>query len=362
MCGNTPRRPTPSGTAGSTSGEVQSASPDAHWRPRGWGRHLTPVLRLSKLEGDAAFAYALETEIEPSMLLDTIEQTYFGFRSRVRDIRQATTCECNACVLIPNLNLKFTVHHGQFVRREMAGREELTGTDVIVVHRLLKNSVADRLDLRGYALFTQSCIDALGIEPAALDLTEHTETYEDVGEVPGWVEDLETRWRYEDERRRVFVVPSEAELEVVHEYPTPPPVTWEYLTSPHKRMLWQDVKRIDEENPGGRRGPGATAHCVHGSNAILQEILDWRPFRYFTLRQQISRFGEWVWTLELRPTDDGGTELRIRPERLTRLMQRLMWKLMRRKFMADEEEQHQRLLALVEGEEAVASNTQAAGT
>lgn len=235
-------------------------------------RHLTPVLRLSKLEGDAAFAYALETEIEPSMLLDTIEQTYFGFRSRVRDIRQATTCECNACVLIPNLNLKFTVHHGQFVRREMAGREELTGTDVIVVHRLLKNSVADRLDLRGYALFTQSCIDALGIEPAALDLTEHTETYEDVGEVPGWVEDLETRWRYEDERRRVFVVPSEAELEVVHEYPTPPPVTWEYLTSPHKRMLWQDVKRIDEENPGGRRGPGATAHCVHGSNAILQEM------------------------------------------------------------------------------------------
>jgi Protein of unknown function (DUF2652) len=106
---------------------------------------LRPSLRVSKLEGDAAFAYALESEIEASMLLDTIDQTYFAFRSRLRDIRQATTCDCNACRLIPDLNLKFVAHNGRFVRTVVAGNVELTGTDVVVAHRLLKNQVKQRL-------------------------------------------------------------------------------------------------------------------------------------------------------------------------------------------------------------------------
>ena len=33
----------------------------------------------------------------------------------------------------------------RFVRRELAGSEELTGRDVIVLHRLAKNSAADVL-------------------------------------------------------------------------------------------------------------------------------------------------------------------------------------------------------------------------
>ena len=39
--------------------------------------------------------------IDGSMLLDTIERCYFGFRRRRRDVRQATSCECNACVADP---------------------------------------------------------------------------------------------------------------------------------------------------------------------------------------------------------------------------------------------------------------------
>jgi len=36
-----------------------------------------------------------------SMLLDTIERCYFGFRRR-RDVQQARPSECNACVQIPD--------------------------------------------------------------------------------------------------------------------------------------------------------------------------------------------------------------------------------------------------------------------
>ena len=95
---------------------------------------LRPNFRLAKLEGDAAFTYAPALKIDGGLLLDTIERCYFGFRRRRRDVRQATSCECNACVRIPDLNLKFVVHHGQVIRQKVYGLEELLGPDVILVH------------------------------------------------------------------------------------------------------------------------------------------------------------------------------------------------------------------------------------
>ena len=105
---------------------------------------LRPNFRLAKLEGDAAFTFATTERLDGSMLLDTIERCYFGFRRRRRDVRQATSCECNACVRIPDLDLKFVVHHGAAIQQKVAGRQELLGSDVIVAHRLLKNDVVER--------------------------------------------------------------------------------------------------------------------------------------------------------------------------------------------------------------------------
>src|SRR5476651_623586 len=116
---------------------------------------LRPNFRLAKLEGDAAFTFAPADTVDGTLLLDTIERCYFGFRRRRRDVRQATACECNACVRIPDLNLKFVVHNGLSVHHKMAGRDELMGSDVIVVHRLLKNHVVEQLDLTAYALISQ---------------------------------------------------------------------------------------------------------------------------------------------------------------------------------------------------------------
>jgi len=118
---------------------------------------LRPGYRLAKLEGDAAFAYLLTDRIDGSQLLDTIERTYFAFRRRLRDISQATSCECNACVLMSRLDLKFIAHHGSVIRHKIAGREELVGSDVIVAHRLLKNTVPSK----EYLLLTDAVLERL---------------------------------------------------------------------------------------------------------------------------------------------------------------------------------------------------------
>ncbi len=279
--------------------------------------HLRAALRIVRLEGDAVFGYALSDQLEPYLILDSIDATYFAFRSRLRDIEHATTCRCKACVQIPSLDLKFVGHFGEFVRSRLAGHDDLTGTDVIVAHRLLKNSVAEQFGIRGYTFLTEACTNALGLDPRVLGMERHRETYDDVGEVSGYVVDMDRRWREEQERTQVYVPRGEAQFEFVAQVPGSSAVVWDYLTTPTKRLQWQtEFDRIDQDNPGGRRGVGTTNHCVHGRGAIVEEILDWRPFDYYSVRLTLPGLGKWTQTVELRPQSKGNTEVAIRGERL----------------------------------------------
>ena len=273
---------------------------------------LRPSFRLAKLEGDAAFTFATGEKVDGSMLLDTIERCYFGFRRRRRDVRQATSCECNACSRIPDLDLKFVVHHGVAILQKVAGRQELLGSDVIVVHRLLKNEVVEQTGIDAYALISQACIDASDLEPAALGMRPHIETYDRIGDVPCWVHDLERRWQEEEARGRVRVAPEEAIVTVSVPTSVPPQVAWEFLTTPGQRMTWQPwVTEVTvKEAAGGRRGPGSANHCMHGKDAVIEEILDWRPYDYVTDRTILDTPSgpvKVLHTIELEPTPNGTT-------------------------------------------------------
>ncbi len=246
---------------------------------------LRPSFRLAKLEGDAAFVYLLAERIDGSQLLDTVERTYFSFRRRLRDIAQATACECNACVLMPRLDLKVIAHHGSIIRHRIAGHEELVGSDVIVAHRLLKNHVVERLGTDAYALFSVPCVAAMGIDPVALGMTEYRDTDPDLGELAGWVHDLGAAWTAELERRRVVVAERDAGYVLETIQPAPRDLVWSFMTDPAIRPRWQaDVTGVDELPTAPRRGVGTTNHCMHGAEVLIEEILDWRPTDHVTQR------------------------------------------------------------------------------
>jgi len=272
---------------------------------------LRPTFRLAKLEGDAAFVFAPAAKIDGSLLLDTIERCYFGFRRRRRDVRQATSCACNACVRIPDLNLKFVVHHGLALRHRIAGRDELLGSDVIVVHRLLKNEVVERLGIGAYVLLTQATADAVAIDPAALGMQPLVETYEHLGVVTTWVHDLERRWQEEEARQRVFVTPAASWFTVSVTTTAPPQLAWEFLTAPGRRPSWQVgvTEVVLADSTGNRRAVGATNHCVHGTEGgVVEEILDWRPYDYLSDNGTHLTPGgpvKMLETIELEPTATG---------------------------------------------------------
>jgi uncharacterized protein YndB with AHSA1/START domain len=274
--------------------------------------HLQGPLQLAKLEGDAVFCFGPDADTDGPAMVTLVEGCFFAFQEKLRNIKNLTTCQCDACIRIPDLTLKFLVHHGEYVIHDVLGNRELVGTDVIVAHRLLKNQVTEQTGLRGYALFTRRWSERFDVDPAAVGLREHIESYEDVGEVQGFLLDLEARWEEEQARRVVRVESEDALIEVSGELPAPPEVVWEWLTAPSKRQLWQPgVLRVDQDNPRGVPGVGTTNHCVHGDETVNEEVLDWKPFDYFTHRSR-GAFGSALFMYELAPADTGGTILTVR--------------------------------------------------
>src|SRR2546425_4786775 len=123
---------------------------------------LAPPMRFVKREGDAVFCYAgAGTFREGERLVELIEACYFDFSNRLLDMARATTCRCNACAAIGSLGLKFIVHYGTFVIERDDGRDDLAGPDVILIHRLLKNSISDRGGPQAYAFLTDACLQRL---------------------------------------------------------------------------------------------------------------------------------------------------------------------------------------------------------
>lgn len=253
-----------------------------------------PAFRLAKLEGDAAFVYTITEQVDGPALQDTIERCYFAFRRRLRDIGQASMCECNACILVPRLDLKVVAHHGRVVRQRVASWEELVGSDIIVVHRLLKNHVQEALGVSAYAAYTAACIAAMGIDdPPAAGFAEHTEPFDGVGDVQLWVRDLEAAWTAELDRARIVVEPKDAARTYAFDYDAPQALVWDWITSPARRIQWQSGATGIEQVAGttGRRGAGTVNHCIHGKDTLVEEVLDWRPVDHVTVRTQMPMPG-----------------------------------------------------------------------
>ena len=213
-----------------------------------------------------------------------------------------------------DLDFKFVVHHGEMVKQKMGGREELAGRDVILVHRLLKNTVSEKIGSRAYALYSDACIQTMGIDPAAQGLVEHHETIDIIGDVKLWLRDLEAGVE-EGERanaRRGHAGRRLCDLDF--DIAAPRQTVWEYFTVPGQWQKWWPADAIIENSSNGRRGVGTENHCMHGKDAIIEEMLDWRPFDYFTVSTLLPIPGapKIVMTRALQDRPNGVTHLEMR--------------------------------------------------
>jgi len=141
---------------------------------------IVPPFTLSKLEGDAVFAFARDDEDVPrgAALLDCISACYASFRERLGGAMEIWTCRCSACSRVDGLDLKFVLHAGNYVVQSIGGGRELVGPEVVMAHRLLKNHAAELIGHPAYALITEAAASRLDVpRDGALQLTETYEHY-----------------------------------------------------------------------------------------------------------------------------------------------------------------------------------------
>jgi hypothetical protein len=154
---------------------------------------LSTCLTISKLEGDAVFCYCDADKLpEGKSLMELIDHTYLTFRDKAQALWLQATCGCRACKVIPTLDLKFMVHHGDFIIQQVAGIKDLLGTDVNLIHRLAKNHVTESTGWQGYVLFTQQGLERAQADKAAF--VKQTESYEHLGAVETYVMDMHIRY------------------------------------------------------------------------------------------------------------------------------------------------------------------------
>ena len=270
--------------------------------------HTQSPLVLSKLEGDAVFSYTPSGGfLQGQTLLDMIESTYASFRKALELMVINTSCTCNACRNLPNLDLKFFLHFGSFMIQKIGNYNELVGNDVNLVHRLVKNHIKEETGIKAYTALTLSVLDALHLEDFESNLTPYRETFADVGEVQMYILDMHGVWERLQNSVRIEVRPEEALVKFEYEFPVPPPILWEYITKPEYRTILHGSEKQEIRNRSqGRTGVDSVYYCAHGKDVSMHRILDWRPFEHYTTNDTHPPPGVTAnYTFKLEPTKNG---------------------------------------------------------
>jgi len=150
---------------------------------------VEPDFAVVKLEGDAVFAAAPAASLDGQgdRVLEKIGATYRAFTDGRTRALPASDHLCTACPAVAHLDLKVVLHRGHAVRQAVGSGSDLLGPAVTIAHRLLKNTIRERIGSRPYLFLTDAAATALGLSQVGL---AHSEEYPDAGLIQGRIVEL----------------------------------------------------------------------------------------------------------------------------------------------------------------------------
>lgn len=111
-------------------------------------------LQVSEIEGDAILFYKFGEAPSLEDLYRQVSEMFQAFHRQRAAYEYRRFCQCEACQSAVGLTLKVITHYGEFTGYSISSFHKLIGRDIIVAHRLLKNSV----DAHEYWLVTNKLI------------------------------------------------------------------------------------------------------------------------------------------------------------------------------------------------------------
>ena len=148
-----------------------------------------PVI-AHEILGDAISLYALD-DGSPDLadhIYHQLEKYLLAFHKREAYLlRECGYCICEACNSVGQLKIKAIINSGEAAFTKVHDIQKISGEDVIITHRLLKNSVPSD----EYILLTNSFIDRCQSFDKT-DFEKHVEHYEGLEPVHGLVRNFES--------------------------------------------------------------------------------------------------------------------------------------------------------------------------
>ena len=147
----------------------------------------TPI-RVHELLGDAVTMYAPAEGISSDEIYACVQRMHTAFTDvEANHVSSCSICSCDACSNVGKLRLKIICHTGDAVFTSVGGMQKISGEDVILTHRWLKNAIPSR----EYFLFTDAFTEELD---TALknNFTRHQEVLEGLGMKIAYVWNLST--------------------------------------------------------------------------------------------------------------------------------------------------------------------------
>ena len=147
-------------------------------------REVEIPIEVKEIEGDAVFFYAIKPDDaaaweETRRLIGRKLVGFFeAFARGILAGSEFALCKCPSCQNVDQLKLKIVVHSGEAVFHQVGRFSELSGPDVILAHRLLKNSVPSD----EYVLMTESAYREIEF-PTEVEVTRGEEHYEGFGAI-----------------------------------------------------------------------------------------------------------------------------------------------------------------------------------
>ena len=135
---------------------------------------------VAEIEGDAVLLIKKGPPPSKKEIQDMCLKIFNAFHYQRKWMQQHTICPCGACQAIINLSVKFVAHHGPLAEIKVGRFVKPSGTEMIVAHRLLKNSINNN----EYLLLTEKLLQQVadGAEEE-MDWTRSSEEYPSIGKI-----------------------------------------------------------------------------------------------------------------------------------------------------------------------------------
>jgi len=147
-------------------------------------REVEIPLEVKEIEGDAVFLYAIKPDDEAAwketrrLIGRKLVSFFEAFARGILAGSEFALCSCPSCQNIDQLKLKIVVHSGEAVFHKVGRFSDLSGVDVILAHRLLKNSIPSD----EYVLMTEPAYRDIEF-PTEVEVTRGEEHYEGFGSI-----------------------------------------------------------------------------------------------------------------------------------------------------------------------------------